>query len=720
MGDRDKQIVDMVKSNIDSLLTTPEKRKGFFIKHQSSILNYALNVLLETPETLSDERSVTKEDMLAKYTRAISSSIYLVYTLFKIPDVINGVEISTWMVVCEEEYDEFLTNSKVWGFIGSEDVMVRARLTFLLDSILHKKKELVLANLEMLSNSIIGEGLRTEQPGSATNLLDVICALTVSHPTAWTKAYKGKKPALLNLQKFITKGSQNSENYWEALRDLISCMPQEVMPLGLKASVEFMKCMRTGMTHRSEMLQNSAESSLTFLEAAKLLYDRLGASPEKAQFLEEVIYPIFSEYLNSHPSLGRLRTINDDLEKAERFQEKFWDVHTVRNEHQMTAVIAAFKLCASLEDPDAKAHFFAEWKRLEVDFIQKIEAPIPVKSIDYNKSQGETLLFAHQWFRLFGEVLDLNSEHDWQLRNSVPVILEAVGGMMTTQSGNAYSSAATLEVALRYAGELLIDSDDSLCILRRIFVVEARDAGLIFSPSSHFFVSALHLAVDELHKQGHDPQTWAFPAIMAFASTLMPEGVEPDRPPPHAFTAPFSSDRLKLAEQLFDNKQIQELSRSCRHLQYSLQSYVVGAFLRDERQSIFALLAKLQCVDQSTTKAIVKETVHLLQLGSDIFDSALNLLIIISASSPLSVAFDDGESPILLQLLIFYLLADIEVSEKDGRIDRILKSAISTDLYKSEVLRNMVSSFVMNTAVEAPRTPGQKPSVQDPKRRSPP
>lgn len=60
------------------VFTTEEKRNGVWKVYQSAILDFVDDVILQqTPQTLSDERTVKPDDAEAKYARVVGTALLL-------------------------------------------------------------------------------------------------------------------------------------------------------------------------------------------------------------------------------------------------------------------------------------------------------------------------------------------------------------------------------------------------------------------------------------------------------------------------------------------------------------------------------------------------------------------------------------------------------------------------------------------------------------------
>src|SRR5208282_654599 len=112
---------------------------------QPQILAYAQEAIKETPQTLSDERSISSDDVQAKYDRVIGASMSLVVNLLiKLDD--NHIQKH------QEAYDTFLSGQKtLWGFIASNDAFLRRTSAHLLSICLDKQSQIIEGDLEIIS-----------------------------------------------------------------------------------------------------------------------------------------------------------------------------------------------------------------------------------------------------------------------------------------------------------------------------------------------------------------------------------------------------------------------------------------------------------------------------------------------------------------------------------------------------------------------------------------
>lgn len=88
--DNDKVVVRTARDSLARVFTSEEKLKSLWRIYQSSILEYAENVVSkETVFTLSDERTASPDDASAKYARAAGSAISMVANIIGLSEKLD-------------------------------------------------------------------------------------------------------------------------------------------------------------------------------------------------------------------------------------------------------------------------------------------------------------------------------------------------------------------------------------------------------------------------------------------------------------------------------------------------------------------------------------------------------------------------------------------------------------------------------------------------------
>ena len=611
--DRDRAVARAATDGVRSFLDTEEKVAIFWKRCQVQILDYAQEAINETPQTLSDERTLSADDVQAKYFRVIGSSISLVvHLLAKLSrdDILKQ----------QDKYEEFLANNKkLWSLASCEDAFVRRTADQLLVVCLDIQHEIIEHDLELISHAFIAESLRASQGSSALQLVQALEKLTLKFPHAWTSAYKGKKSPFSRLRHFIEKGSQGGPpGYWQSFRSLLSVLPDGVLPAEVDPSVEFLKAFRDGIWNREEPRSNAAEGWSNYFEVAGIIVANLPDSSSQGKLFQESIYPIFGQYL--HPSTENSR----------------WSIG-----NNIAALATAYRLCASAEDPSLHQSFADEWTRLSDDFISRILTSLPEQSKDYHKSQTSVAAEGHRWFGLLSRTLRKGGLDNSDRLLVVPSenIITAALKATVNRNGKPYSATATVESALRLSPMLMEVSTASLESIKSF--LEKHLPKLMLSPSSSYLVSILNL-VRYLPDQG------------TFFEELWKSAIDGLLP------LPQDGDQLKAITGLISNDAVSQLSLENSELQDFLLQTSTKAVLGDNNAwMLFEAVTTFNALSSSAEAKLVGQVLRHLDPNDSHVDSVFKALEVISKKNP-NLLRGDGNTHVTL---ITKLLAMTELSE---------------------------------------------------------
>lgn len=371
--DRDRGVARAASDGLSSFINTPEKVAAFWRKCQTQILDYAIDAIRETQDTLSDERSTTKDDAEAKYLRVIGSSLSLVLSLLQ---RLNDEEISKQ----SHKLDEFFDEETVWRAITFNDSSVRKSVCHLVITCLSRK--LPYAESTQAKQAIVTGGFKTSQTGSALDYVRALTRLSQVAPDIWTPSPKEKKPALLRLRQFIEKGSQGCPaKFWEHLDELISVLPEDQMKK-LETASEFLDAVKAGVTNREEPRTNTSMAWKCFIDTLKRLNKNLSEDEEKLEFARRQICPLFE---------NSLLTISDR------------PVAIPLGPNAMTILVEAH-LTILRGSSNVVSVSAEEWQRLADMLCNKISNSLPEVSREYQASQEKIFEEGRRWFSLVGEI----------------------------------------------------------------------------------------------------------------------------------------------------------------------------------------------------------------------------------------------------------------------------------------------------------------------------
>lgn len=459
--DRDRPVARAASDGIGSFLNSEDKILSFWRRCQPQILSYAQEAIEETPETLSDERAVSKDDMRAKYDRVIGSSLSLVVNLL--------AKLSQDDIAKQQEtYESFLSQNKtLWKFAAAEDAFVRRTTCQLLIVLLQKQELQISIDVPMLSNAFISDGLKASQLSSAVQLLQALNVLTSKYPEAWTTAYKGKKSAESRLRHFIEKGSQaGSADFWKLWAALLRKIPKGVLPADAEGIEGLLNAQRNGLSSREEARSNATVAWGSYVELVKLLTDAKDASNTHESVVMSAVYPVFGQFLRPSAENARWSTNNN------------------------TSVLAdLFGLCLEGNNHSAICE---EWQRLADLVIEAMLTSLPERSKDHVKSQQAVIAETTRWFNLQKAILDKFPsmlQKDDFIKPSGTILSRAMESLVN-RNGKPFGAAGAIEAALTSCSAVVSGSpaiQDAL-----LAFLEEHLPKLVASSSSTYLISALH------------------------------------------------------------------------------------------------------------------------------------------------------------------------------------------------------------------------------------
>jgi hypothetical protein len=594
--DRDRPVARAANDGITSFLDTEEKVLAFWRRCQPEILKYAQEAIKETPQTLSDERNMSSDDVQAKYDRVIGASMSLVINLLIKLDN-NHIQRH------QEAYTTFLAGNKIlWGFIVSNDAFLRRAAAQLLSVCLDKQSQVIEGDLEIVSHAFISEGLRSPQNSSSLQFLQALNRLTQKFSAVWSTAYKGKKSPLARLHQFIEKGSQGGPSeYWLVLTSLIKRLPTGILPRDLEGAVDFLKAYRYGISSREEPRANSPAAWASYLEVVRQFRSTLSDMGDSVQLLSATLFPLFEQFLR--PAL----------------EHSSWSVG-----NNIVVLAQAFSICYLLGNSQNQDSLKNEWSRLTELLITDMVTSLPEQSKDHMKSQTAIIAEAHRWFGLQAEIiksLELADSMDQTIKFLADpcssVIIKALE-VISVRNGKPYGAAGTLEAALRNTPKLI--SSVSATQEAIVSFLHNEFSKLLTSPSSEYLIASM------------------------YAFGLLPNQEEPLRGTwkiaiHELVAAPDTPQTIKAIKNLISNQNISKLAQDDIHLQEYLLDYMTKVVLgKLEEWSLYESAISFDSISTKTASSIISIIIH--SLGSH--DSALRALEFICRKRPQLLRIEDG------------------------------------------------------------------------------
>ncbi|KAF7549707.1 hypothetical protein G7Z17_g6202 [Cylindrodendrum hubeiense] len=462
--DRDRVVARAASDGLNSFLTTPEKVSAFWIKCQPQILDYAIDAIQETQDTLSDERSTTAEDSEAKYYRVVTASLSLVLGL------LQRVE-PTSLEKLRPRYDDYFSEESVWKTITFKDSSVRKTACQLLFASIDRK--LPYAESAKVKQAFITGGLKTNQAGSALEYVRALTKMTQSYPDVWSssKSPSDPKSPLSRLQAFIAKGSQGSQpRFWEYLDQLLSILPAD--QLTPEVASRLLTSLKSGITNREEPRTNTSPAWKCYIDTAKRL---LGTLPvdDQLPFVQEHLFPLIEQFLFS-------------------VSEKTAAIPLGPN--AISVLVEAYIATVQSSPPVVSASS-EEWNRLASVFCAKISGSLPEVSRDYHQSQEKIAEEGRRWFSLVGQIEDKAAELELPDHAAAPssVVISQSITLLESRNMKPYGAARILEYALSTAPRLFVDGAEKRVSTFLLSLTGEDTAKAVASPSSRYLLSCIHL-----------------------------------------------------------------------------------------------------------------------------------------------------------------------------------------------------------------------------------
>ena len=458
--DSDRAAAKAAQDALNLVFPTLEKTAGLRKTFHGPILEYCRDAVLhETAQTLSDERTVSPDDAQATYTRVVATSLAVVMTLlYSLPEEDTSKQYRI--------YEEIFGDNKLWDFANHSDVAIRRSLHRLVQSTLSKQAGLVETNLKTASTAYIYKGLASDQSGSAADYLGALDALTSSFPAIWTDAYSGKKPAMSRLRQLLKHGSRSgAADYWERLRQLLTKIPQQVLPKTYEEANDLLLAARDGASRREERFNASAAWPAYFTLVAIALAGISDVDSEK--LLDCCVMPIIRQYLSPSP------------ETAD------WTINGSK---------AASLVAEAARVPKTADLLEHEWPQLADQLIEIAKISQPQQSKDFERSQMHVAAAGERWAVLQSELFtnvgqQSPSLHEVFVATNVKIAKECTQ-LLETREGKPFGAAAIIEELLRTCAPYLITNADFKVTVEQLLTSDR--LSWISWPSRRHLIRCLH------------------------------------------------------------------------------------------------------------------------------------------------------------------------------------------------------------------------------------
>jgi hypothetical protein len=462
--DSDKAAANAARDSLGLVFNTPEKIHGVRRTFHQSIAEYCKDAALnETVQTLSDERTISKDDAQTTYARVVSTSISLITSML---NNLSPEEIAQQ----QDLYDELLDN-KIWDFVNYADTNVRRSMHRLVRSCIHNQPSLISSHLKAISTAYIYKGLPSDQMGSSLDFVQTLEHLTSIHTSIWTEAYSGKKSAASRLRSLLKHGSQaGPAEFWPTLENIVRKIPGEVLPSTYDEVADLLANARVGVSKREDRF-NASHSWQTYATIADASSRNLSEA-DQDKLTENYVMPVIKQYVLPQPETSD------------------WSITGAKPASVVAKVAQVHRLPSVLE---------RELPTLVEHLIEQIKLSQPEQSKDFDKSQRDVAASGERWAALQRELT--NGGHDLpdSLRTAFVAqdkrLINECFALLTSRGGKPYGAAATVNELLKSCGDLLRSDSE---ILRAVSSFAEKDLPeLLFTPSQNHLAYSLYTLASE-------------------------------------------------------------------------------------------------------------------------------------------------------------------------------------------------------------------------------
>ncbi|KAJ5500783.1 Zinc finger RING-CH-type [Penicillium expansum] len=467
--DNDRLVHRAALESFTKVFTTEEKRNNVWRIYQGSILDFVDDVILhQTALTLSDERTVKRDDAEGKYARVAGAAILLFNRVL-------GNSSDEDLQKNLPEIENLLASKNLWALCYHDDPYVRRSIYILLRSAVSREPGWI--DWKTLSSAVIGKSLSLQQIGSATELSESLLLLSSLRPQIWTDDYTGKSSSSRRLRQYIQKGSQGGHsNFWSNLDQLLRIIPQEVLAGADKATADHgITC--TSAVALTEALQeglNSREEPRSNLAIGWKSYTQIGTwlatlvpQEQKSEFIAKRLSPLVVQYVKIDPDLSQWSL---PAELAEGTCVDY--VFTLASTKQAQELQS---LCKSLSD----------------GLLEAVKLSSPEQSKDFRESQDSVCAQSKRLLDLESAVLSRVADTEVEpqvsevFERTSTSLLEGCLEALRTRNGKPYGAAATVVECARSLPHVAKKSQD----LQNF--VQNDTPELLLSPSADRLISII-------------------------------------------------------------------------------------------------------------------------------------------------------------------------------------------------------------------------------------
>ncbi|OAG36507.1 hypothetical protein AYO21_09314 [Fonsecaea monophora] len=430
--DNDKLVARTAQESVAAVFATEDKRRALWKVYRNALLQYANDaILVQTPQTLSDERSTTPDDSEAKFVRVAGNAMQMLSQTIKVNFV---PESDTSKPEIPESLGMIVVDKRLWEYSSHEDPNLRRAVCGLVSICADVIPEQL--DWKVLSACFIGKALHHSQLGSSRQLSEALLTLTSVRPEVWTKDYSSKTTVSKGISQYLRKGSQRGPaDFWVDIASLLRKIPlQAWSAVSTNGSVHvndattLLESLRMGITSSEEPRQNLETAWPSYVDISFWTSRLLGDDESRALLLEQNVLPLVYQYIVQDP------------------KQTAWDIPRTFNVNITASILVQLIRC------DCQLSFKKAWDHCCEQLTTSMKLSLPVSSKDFAQSQDNVIAQAQRMFRLkplvvgdkslspsdLAYVVDVFQESDNSLLNAALQLLKA-------RNGKPYGAAAVLE-----------------------------------------------------------------------------------------------------------------------------------------------------------------------------------------------------------------------------------------------------------------------------------
>ena len=290
--DADRSVARAAVQALTDAIPPREKRQALWKLYKDSLLDYAQDAMLvQTAQTLSDERSTSKDDADTKHARASGSAMTMLGHL---------IEANSGSSDFHEKVVPLLTNKILWDFVTHSDPYLRRSICAL--AILCSKSFKEELDWQVISSRFLSKGLAVDHLGSSLLYSQALLALTRTEPTIWTTHYAGKTTVHKRLCQYFKKGSfRGTEEVWRnnlaTLKSIpLSALGKDGQDLTTTDAGAFLGAIYDGTTNSDEPRFNLTVAWSCYIDTAYWLLTLIPES-ERGEFFATSVGQLLLNYI---------------------------------------------------------------------------------------------------------------------------------------------------------------------------------------------------------------------------------------------------------------------------------------------------------------------------------------------------------------------------------------------------------------------------------------